>query len=227
MLVWQAADGEAQQRARRETHVRGGGEDVCDDFAQPCAPWRASSAGVGIFFQVPHSSGLFSRQGTPLFEDTCEARGERSDGGREQSDGAICGCASSRSACHRLWARGAWPRARLCCACCRDGGLLRTDGPVSSLGGATSPCLSLYDIDSRHFAWVVATLVSKGYRFSKMENRPQNGNGNTHTMCSCSLTPCLGAARTRARHAVGREGRCPRQSAQRLPLREAFTPMYH
>ena len=135
MLAWQAADGEAQQRTRREAHVRGGGEDVCGDFAQPCAPWRASSAGDGIFFEVQHSSGLFSRQGTPLFEDTCEARGERSVGGRGQSDGAICGCASSRSACHRLWARGAWPRARLCCACCRDGGLLRTDGPVSSHGG--------------------------------------------------------------------------------------------
>ena len=47
-------------------------------------------------------------------------------------------------------------------------------GRFRRMGGATSPCLSLYDIDSRHFAWVVATLVSKGYRFSKMENRTQN-----------------------------------------------------
>ena len=64
-------------------------------------------------------------------------------------------------------------------------------GRFRRMGGATSPCLSLYDIDSRHFAWVVATLVSKGYRFSKMENRPQNENGNTHTMCSCSVALCL------------------------------------
>ena len=84
---------------------------------------------------------------------------------------------------------GAWPRAR---ACCRDGGLLRTGrAGFVALGGATSPCLSLNNTDSRHFAWVVATLVPKGYRFSKMENRPQNENGNTHTMCSCSVALCL------------------------------------
>ena len=48
---------------------------------------------------------------------------------------------------------------------------------------------------------------------------------------AAAVAAVAGAARTRARHlvamAVGREGRCPRQSAQRLPLREAFTPMYH
>ena len=154
-------------------HTPSAGARTRGDFAQPCAPWGASSAGGGIFFEVPHSSGLFSRQGTPLFEDTCEARGERSDGGREQSDGAIGGCASSRSACHRLWARGAWPRARLCRACSRDGGLLRRTGRFRRLGGChVTP--SLCHIASRHFAWVVATLVSKGYRFSKMENRTQN-----------------------------------------------------
>ena len=84
---------------------------------------------------------------------------------------------------------GAWPRAR---ACCRDGGLLRTGrAGFVALGGATSPCLSLNNTDSRHFAWVVATLVSKGYRFSKMENRPQNGNDTTRTLCSCSRAVCL------------------------------------
>ena len=126
---------ERRSSGRGVRHTSSAGARMRDEFAQPRAPWGASSAGGGIFFEVPHSSGLFSRQGTPLFEDTCEARGERSVGGRGRRDGAIGGCASSRSACHRLWARGAWPRARLCCACCRDGGLLRTDGPVSSLGG--------------------------------------------------------------------------------------------
>ena len=168
-LHWQAADGEAQQRTRREAHVRGGGARTCVTILRSLAHRGGHRrAVVAFFFQVPHSSGLFSRQGTPLFEDTCEARGERSVGGREQSDGAIGGCASSRSAWHRLWAR--W-----CVAACsgsvvpavvwralQDG----TAGRFRRLGGATSPCLSLYNIDSRHFAWVVATLVSKGYRFS-------------------------------------------------------------
>jgi len=162
-----------------------------DEFAQSCAPWRASSVGGGIFFEVPHISGLFSRQDTPLFEDTCEARGERSDGGREQSDGAIGGCASSRSACHRLWARGACPRARLL-LCLLSRWRAPQDGPVSSLGGCHVTLLVFDNIDSRHFAWVVATLAPKGYRFSKTENGPQNGNGNTHTMCSCSVALCLG-----------------------------------
>ena len=58
--------------------------------------WRASSAGGGIFFEVPHSSGLFSRQGTPLFEDTCEACGERSVGGRGGATARRRLCVQSR-----------------------------------------------------------------------------------------------------------------------------------
>ena len=89
------------------------------------------------------SSGLFSRQDTPLFEDTCEARGERSDGGREQSDGAIGGCASSCSASHRLWARGVCGRVlgSVVPALAMAGSSGGT-GRFRRLGGATSVSLS-------------------------------------------------------------------------------------
>ena len=70
-------------------------------------------------------------------------------------------------------------------------GLQVGTGQFRRLWGATSPCLSLCNIDARHFAWVVATLVPKSYRFSKMENGPQNENDTTRTLCGCSLTLCL------------------------------------
>ena len=190
MLAWQAADGEAQQRTRREAHVLGGAR-TRGDFAQPCAPWRESSAGGGIFFEVPHSSGLFSRQGTPLFEDTCEACGERSVGGRGGATARRRLCVQSRCVAPSVGTGCVAACSALLCLLSRWRAPQDGTGRFRRLGGATSPCLSLHNIDSRLFARVVATLVSKGYRFSKMENRPQNENGNTHTMCSCSLTPCL------------------------------------
>jgi hypothetical protein len=64
-----------------------------------------------------------------------------------------------------------------------NGGLWREASLPATLGVVVK--------HGRHCMQVVATLVSKGYRFSKTENRPQNGNGNTHVMCSCSLALCL------------------------------------
>ena len=43
----------------------------------------------------------------------------------------------------------------------------------------------------RHCMQVVATLAPKGYRFSKTENRPQNENDTTRTLCDLSLALCL------------------------------------
>jgi len=97
-------------RGMRHTSAAGGGR-MRDDFAQPCAPWGASSAGGGIFFEVPQSSGLFSGQGMPLFEDTCEARAERSVGWRGRRDGAsaaVCPIAVRDTVC----GHGGWPCAR-------------------------------------------------------------------------------------------------------------------
>ena len=37
----------------------------------------------------------------------------------------------------------------------------------------------------------VATLAPKGCRFFKMENRAQNENATTHTLCDLSLALCL------------------------------------
>ena len=53
------------------------------------------------------------------------------------------------------------------------------------------PTLGVVVKHGRHCMQVVATLAPKGYRFSKTENRPQNGNDTTRTLCDLSLALCL------------------------------------
>ena len=88
------------------------------------------------------------------------------------------------------------PAAR--CACGSVFILLRkrcTGGKMESGGlwrEASLPAtLGVVVKHGRHCMQVVATLAPKGYRFSKTENRPQNGNDTTHVMCDLSLALCL------------------------------------
>ena len=64
-----------------------------------------------------------------------------------------------------------------------NGGLWREASLPATLGVVVK--------HGRHCMQVVATLAPKGYRFSKTENRPQNGNDTTRTLCDLSLALCL------------------------------------
>ena len=64
-----------------------------------------------------------------------------------------------------------------------NGGLWREASLPATLGVVVK--------HGRHCMQVVATLAPKGYRFSKTENGPQNGNDTTRTLCSCSRAVCL------------------------------------
>ena len=64
-----------------------------------------------------------------------------------------------------------------------NGGLWREASLPATLGVVVK--------HGRHCMQVVATLAPKGYRFSKTENGPQNGNATTRTLCDLSLALCL------------------------------------
>ena len=64
-----------------------------------------------------------------------------------------------------------------------NGGLWREASLPATLGVVVK--------HGRHCMQVVATLAPKGYRFSKTENPPQNGNDTTRTLCDLSLALCL------------------------------------